>query len=168
LVTRKGHLWFIANVMKNLPDNYIYVIAGSGPQQEAIKNLIDQLNLTERIYMVGRVSDEEKNCLYQISDLFIMPNISVKGDQEGFGIVLLEAAQYGLPVIASNIEGIRDAVINQKTGYLIHEKDAEGFIDAIIEPKIDRSSLPNAVASNFGWTRIIERYYAEFQKIKAA
>ena len=117
--------------------------------------------------MLGRVSDEEKNCLYQISDLFVMPNISVKNDQEGFGIVLLEAGRYGLPIIASNIEGIRDAVFNQKTGHLIEEKDAQGFMDAIIKPNIDRSSLSDAVAAYFDWKHIIERYHQEFEKMRA-
>jgi phosphatidylinositol alpha-1,6-mannosyltransferase len=166
LVKRKGHSWFIVNVLKKLPKHYIYLIAGAGPEQDLIKGLIHELNLTHRVYLLGRVSDEEKKYLYQISDLFVMPNISVKNDQEGFGIVLLEAGRYGLPVIASNIEGIRDVVANRKTGHLIEEKDAQGFIDAIIKPEIDCSSLANTVASYFDWGHIIKRYNKEFEKMR--
>ena len=111
------------------------------------------------------MSDEEKNCLYQISDLFVMPNISVKNDQEGFGIVLLEAGRYGLPVIASNIEGIKDAVIDGKTGHLIEEKNAQGFINNITNPDIDLSLLKNIISSNFDWRNIARRYYIEFDKM---
>ncbi len=167
LVKRKGHSWFIVHVLKKLPEHYIYLIAGAGPEQDLITESIRESKLTHRVYLLGCVSDEEKNCLYQISDLFVMPNISVKNDQEGFGIVLLEAGRYGLPIIASNIEGIRDAVINQKTGHLVAEKDVQGFMDAIIKPNINRSSLPEAVASYFDWTHIIERYYEEFKKMRA-
>lgn len=167
LIKRKGHAWFLTNVFKNLPEHYIYIIAGSGPEYEAIKQVVQDFGLAYRVYLLGRVSDEEKNCLYQISDLFVMPNIRVENDQEGFGIVVLEAGRYGLPVIASNIEGIRDAVINRKTGHLIEEKDAQGFMDAIIKPDIDRSSLADTVASYFDWKHITERYYEEFEKMKA-
>ena len=165
LIKRKGHAWFIANVLNKLPENYIYIIVGSGPEQYALEELIRDLDLSNRVYLLGRVSEKEKNCLYQISDLFIMPNIGVRNDQEGFGIVLLEAGRYGLPVIATNIEGIRDAVIDRKTGYLIDEKDSQGFMNAITKPDIDRSSLTNEVVSNFDWKFIIERYNQEFEKM---
>jgi len=167
LVKRKGHGWFIANVLRLLPENFIYVIAGFGPEYEAIRETVLDLGLENRVYLLGHVTEDEKQCLYQISDLFIMPNISVKNDQEGFGIVLLEAGQHGLPVIASKIEGIRDAVIEQKTGRLIEEKDVQGFIDAILKPDIDRTSLVDVVASYFDWKHIIEMYHEEFEKMKA-
>jgi glycosyltransferase involved in cell wall biosynthesis len=166
LVKRKGHYWFIANVLKNLPVDYIYLIAGVGPEQDSLIELIRELDLTKRVYLLGRVSDEEKNCLYQISDIFVMPNISVKNDQEGFGIVLLEAGRYGLPTIASNIEGIRDAVIDRKTGFLVEEKNAQDFLNAIMNSNIDRSSLSDIIGTYFDWKCLIERYYKEFEKMK--
>lgn len=165
LVKRKGHAWFIAHVLKELPDHYRYLIAGAGAELDTIKNLVDELNLTDRVYLLGRVSDQEKNCLYQIADLFVMPNITVENDQEGFGIVLLEAGQYGLPIIASDIEGIKDVVIPEKTGYLIEEKNAQQFIHAITSANIERSSLINIVASHFGWEHVIEMYSKEFEQI---
>jgi len=166
LVKRKGHAWFIANVFKELPEDYIYLIAGAGPEKDLITELINELNLTHRVYLLGRVSDEEKNCLYEISNWFVMPNISVKNDQEGFGIVLLEAGRYGLPIIASNIEGIKDVVINQKTGYLIEEKDSQSFIKALTTSNVDRASLVGIISSHFGWGKIIEKYYEEFKQMK--
>jgi glycosyltransferase involved in cell wall biosynthesis len=165
LVARKGHEWFIANVVKDLPDNYIYLIVGMGPRREAISRLVDQLDLSERVFLLGSLPEREKNCLYQTSDLFIMPNIHIAHDQEGFGIVLLEAGRYGLPVIATSIEGIRDAVIDGKTGCLVAEKDAAAFIKKILDPGIDRSALPDAIATHFDWSRIIARYSDEFKKM---
>lgn len=165
LVKRKGHSWFISNVIKNLPDKYIYIIAGSGPELPELKKLIQEMSLSKRVFLLGNVSEDEKNCLYQISNLFIMPNISVKNDQEGFGIVVLEAGRQGLPVIASNLEGISDAVINGTTGQLIAEGNSEGFINSITNPAIDVENLKNALRSNFAWDYIIQRYYEEFEKM---
>lgn len=163
LVKRKGHTWFIANVFTKLPAQYVYLIAGDGPERESIVELLNQLDITDRVFLLGRVSDEEKNCLYQIADLFVMPNIYVKNDQEGFGIVLVEAGSYGLPVIASNIEGIRDVIIDQKTGRLVEERDAQGFIDSITNFNFERSSIFPALASSFNWDGIVKRYYQEFE-----
>jgi glycosyltransferase involved in cell wall biosynthesis len=167
LIKRKGHEWFLTNVFKNLPEQYIYIIAGLGPEYETIKQVIQNLGFVNRIYLLGHVSEEEKKCLYQISDLFIMPNIVIPGDQEGFGIVLLEAGGYGLPVIASRIEGISDAVLDRKTGRLVNEKNASGFLDAILDSGIDVSSLKDTVISSFDCAKIAKTYYSEFERMSA-
>ncbi|HCC79304.1 MAG: hypothetical protein A2X25_06260 [Chloroflexi bacterium GWB2_49_20] len=167
LVKRKGHAWFVEHVLKKLPDQYIYLIAGDGPERDSIVEVARRLDLSDRVYLLGRVSEEEKNCLYQIADLFVMPNIHVENDQEGFGIVLLEAGRYGLPVIASNIEGIRDVVIDQKTGRLIEEKDAQGFVNEIVNFNPDRTSISASLASLFNWGGIVDRYYREFEKMNS-
>ena len=67
-----------------------------------------------------------------------MPNIYDENDQEGFGIVLLEAGSYSLPSIATNIEGITDAIIDGKTAILVEEKNASAYLDAITHPNINR------------------------------
>jgi glycosyltransferase involved in cell wall biosynthesis len=165
LVKRKGHAWFIENVLISLPSHYVYLIVGDGPERNVIMDAARRLNLSHRVYLLGRVSDEEKNCLYQIADFFVMPNIRVENDQEGFGIVLLEAGYYGLPVVASNIEGIRDVVIDQKTGRLIPEKDADGFVDVILNFNTERSGISATLASFFSWERVIDQYYIAFEEL---
>jgi glycosyltransferase involved in cell wall biosynthesis len=165
LIKRKGHAWFITNVFCELPETYIYVMAGFGPEFERIKNIIQKLNLEKRVHLLGHISDEKKNCLYQISNIFIMPNISVANDQEGFGIVAIEAGSYGIPVIASDIEGIRDAIIEGSTGHLIKEKDVQAFVKAILFHNIDKSSLRDKVLSNFDCTEIAKRYIREFESL---
>ena len=102
-----------------------------------------------------------------MSDVFVMPNISVNDDQEGFGIVILEAGCHGLPVIATNIEGIQDAIIEGKTGRLIGENDVQGFIQAILTPDIDRAIITNEVLTHFGWAVIGKSYCEEFEKMAA-
>ncbi len=162
LIQRKGHEWFLYHVFKKLPESFIYIIAGTGPRQEAIVSAIQDLGLTGRVYLLGRVADEEIKCLYQISDIFVMPNIRVVNDQEGFGIVNIEAGSYGLPVVATNIEGIIDAVVEGKSGRLVEEKDHQGFIDAILNPQINTSEIKDVIASSFDVKQMVGRYADEF------
>jgi glycosyltransferase involved in cell wall biosynthesis len=165
LTERKGNYWFLENVFPKLPDEYVYVIAGDGPERKRITSLIHDLDLTDRVFILGSVSEEEKSCLYQIADLFIMPNIFVKNDQEGFGITLIEAGLHGVPVIASKIEGICDAVIDQKTGLLVEEKDAQDFLEAVMNCNIDRTNLPEIIALNFDWKNLIKEYLKNFEEL---
>jgi glycosyltransferase involved in cell wall biosynthesis len=167
LVRRKGHAWFLKHVMPKLPDRYHYLVVGSGPEREPMLNLAQELGISERVQILEHVSEEERDCIYKIADLFIMPNVLIEHDPEGFGIVILEAGYAGLPVIASNIEGIRDAVIVGKTGVLVHEKDAAAFVDAILNSRIDRSGISEAVASTFDLKDILRRYNEGFVMMAA-
>ena len=100
--------------------------------------------------------------------MFIMPNISEQNDPEGFGIVILEAGIYGLPVVASCIEGIQDAVIEGVTGRLVAEKDARAFAAAILDPGIDRAGIIPAVTEQFDWNNIATLYQQEFERLAAS
>ena len=165
LIKRKGHVWFIENVFVNLPESYVYIIAGNGCEFDHIAEVIRKRNLDKRIRLLGFVTEEEKSCLFEMADLFIMPNIHDENDQEGFGIVLLEAGSYTLPTIASNIEGIKDAIIDGETGILIEEKNAIGFIDGILHHNIDRPSIAPKLRAKYDWSEISQAYYHEFGEL---
>ena len=164
LIKRKGFAWFLENVFPLLPEETVHIIAGRGPELPALMELAVRLGLEKRIHFPGYVTEQEKNCLYQAADLFIMPNITAKNDPEGFGIVILEAGIYGLPVIATGIEGIQDAVIEGVTGRLIPEMDAPAFAAAIMDPRIDREGIIPAVMERFDWNRIATLYQQEFER----
>jgi len=165
LIPRKGHAWFIQNVFLKLPKNYVYLIAGAGPETEKIRKLSQDNALNDRMFLLGFVNEDEKACLFQLADLFIMPNIRDENDQEGFGIVLLEAGSYGLPSIASNIEGIKDAVIDGVSGLLVEEKNPQAFIDAITHLDIDRSQIASQLKQKFDWKIITQMYLGQFQSL---
>lgn len=167
LIERKGHSWFIQNVFRHLPENVIYLIAGDGPEFDEIKALVQDYAFEDRIYMLGYVSEGDKNCLFELADLFIMPNIIDPHDQEGFGIVLLEAGSHNLPSIATKIEGIPDAVIDGVSGILIEEKDAQGFIDAILNPSIKRKNIAAHLRAKYDWDMISKTYHKAFISLVA-
>jgi glycosyltransferase involved in cell wall biosynthesis len=160
LVKRKGVAWFVANVMPRLEDSYLYVVAGEGPEGRTIQNTVDRYDLHGRVLLLGAISDADRKLIYDTADVFIMPNISVPGDVEGFGIVILEAGTCGLPVVASNIQGLRDAVIDGETGYLVEERDVEGFAARIKDMNLEKHRIRKIVNTEFNWEKIYERYRA--------
>jgi len=167
LIKRKGHLWFLSNVFIKLPHHFIYIIAGAGPEFGALEREIEALGLSQRVYLLGSVTESDKLSLLKLSDLFIMPNIKVEGDQEGFGIAVLEAGSLGLPVIAANLEGITDAVVNGESGHLIGEKDADGFIGAILHADFDSALVKEVVTKRYDCENIARAYHAAFESIAA-
>ena len=130
-VKRKGHEWFIRNVMPQLNSNVHLVMGGQGPESEAIEQAIVDTGLGLRVHSLGLVAEEKLASLYSGGDLFVMPNIPVDGDMEGFGVVMLEAGLCGMPSIASRIEGIQDVVTDGVNGHCVDALDANGFADTI-------------------------------------
>jgi glycosyltransferase involved in cell wall biosynthesis len=173
-VARKGFDFFADRVFPYLPEDYIYVIAGPKPATpswiNAIRpiighNLYHNLLLASgaisihdrlvklashrRIIYVNGVSESLRNRLFAAADLFIMPNRSVAGDMEGFGLVALEATARGIPVVATGIEGIPDAVIDGKNGFLVSEGDwaaMSGIIMALLNDPQHLEEIGNRAA----------------------
>ena len=171
LARRKGVAWFITNVMPKLPNNIIYVIAGNGPDKENVINAIKESNLANRVITLGYVTDEVRNILFATCDLFIQPNIKIKGDMEGFGISVIEAGACKLPVIASRLEGLQDAIVDGKNGFLIESGDAQGYINKITELLSDKQQLKvtgeavrKFVVETYDWKIISQRYMEEISK----
>jgi glycosyltransferase involved in cell wall biosynthesis len=158
LVKRKGVAWFVEKVMSRLDPCYYYIVGGSGPEFDNIRSVIRRNNLQDRVLMLGRISDELRRLLYNAADIFVMPNITVGTDIEGFGISLLEAGSCGLPVIASNLQGIKDAVVEGQTGYLVAEGDAAGFISAIKKMDLKKEDIRSYVSERFDWSQIYKQY----------
>lgn len=131
LVKRKGLYWFIKNVFQELDKDCVLLVVGRGEEEQRIRELTNRLGFKNRIFMLGKVSDEILKLLYNSCDVFIMPNIPIEGDMEGFGIVAIEAASCGLPVIASNLEGIKDAIKDGKNGFLVEPYNVEGYMNKI-------------------------------------
>ncbi|MBU0976177.1 MAG: glycosyltransferase family 4 protein [Patescibacteria group bacterium] len=183
LSERKGGLWFIQNVMLKLPENYIYIRIGPDSTEvndlkswlglkkisygEKFKKAIKDLKLEDRVFWLGRLPFDDFKGFLKISDLFIMPNIPVEGDLEGFGIVVIEAGTVGLPVIGSAIEGIKDSVVDGKTGILIETKDAKGFIRAIEKSKgsFNRDQVREEVKRRFSVEVLVDNYKKEFMNV---
>jgi phosphatidyl-myo-inositol dimannoside synthase len=141
LVRRKGVGWFVEQVLPELPPEVVYVVAGEGPMKEEIEAGAIRTGTTQRIHVLGSVDEKTRDVLLTGADVFVMPNISVSGDMEGFGLVAVEAACKGALVLASALEGIRDAVIDGMTGILVDPERPEQYVDHIVALGSDRQQL---------------------------
>ncbi len=158
LVKRKGFAWFIEHVMTQVGNDTIYIVAGTGEEKQAIIDTIKRCNLTDRVFFLGEVTEKQKVFLFRTADFFIMPNILVKNDIEGFGLTVLEAGEYGVTVIASAIEGLLDSVLHGKTGYLVTEHDELSYLKRLQSLPLDRASVRNEAAKKFAWEKIVLMY----------
>ncbi|CAN5692182.1 glycosyltransferase family 4 protein [soil metagenome] len=162
---RKGFHWFVEQVMPRLPQQVIFLLGGEGPMSKTIREAVARNGLSDRVHLLGRVSEDDLPGIYRAADIFVMPNIPVPGDIEGFGVVMLEAGASGLPVIAADLEGIRDVVTPGSNGQLVQSGDADGFVSAIMRlltapDLLARSSARAAehTAEHFGWPAIAARH----------
>lgn len=132
LVARKGHEWFLRSVLPNLEEAH-YVVAGSGPEFTSIHHAAAAAGVTDRVHLLGAVDDDEREIVLRGVDVFVQPNIQVEGDVEGFGLVAIEAAMRGTPVVAARLEGLADAVEHERTGLLVAPADADAWLLALRE-----------------------------------
>lgn len=168
LVKRKGVEDFIRTVLPRLiaaRRDILYLVVGEGVQREGIEAAVAQTGLGEHVLLTGRVGTETLREIYAAADLFVMPNIRVANDMEGFGIVALEAAAAGLPVVAADIEGIQAAVQDGANGMLVPCGDALRYTEVILhfladeEARRDFGARAKAfVREHYAWGKIAEQY----------
>lgn len=170
MVKRKGHQWFIENVMPRLPDHFVYVTVGSGPETEAVVNATSKSYARERIVHLGRAPEALMWQAYSAADLFVMPNIRVPGDMEGFGVVLLEANIARTPAVASKMEGMLDVVTEGQNGHFCTPESADSFVTTLTE--LGESDLVafgdtarQHAIDHFGWDAVCDRYVSTLQQI---
>lgn len=169
-VKRKGHEWFIREVMPKLGDNIVYVTVGDGPEFDSIDDAIDESAFQNRIFLLGRQPDEVLKQAYAAADVFVMPNIPVEGDMEGFGIVLLEANMARTPAVASDLEGIKDVIEQDQNGYRVPTRDADTFaetVNQLLTNNLEQFSQQtrNYVQEQFSWDHVAQQYIDFFQTI---
>ena len=117
---RKNHekiIMALRNLKQKYPD-IVYLCIGYGDEEENIKQLVKELNLTSQVMFFKDISDDLKNALIAKSNIFVMPSVIHKTSVEGFGISYVEAAQYGLPSLGGKDGGAKDAIEHNKTGLI--------------------------------------------------
>lgn len=164
LVERKGIAWFVDAVlpgwMERHPDAR-FVIAGDGPERASIEASVRRRRLDGKVVLLGQIEEKEKWALLSASDLVVLPNLHVPGDIEGFGLAVLEAGASGTFVLAADLEGLRDAVIEQGNGHRVASGDPTAWAAALDALFADLGGLAakgnrarSVVAAKFGWDAI--------------
>ncbi|KON31306.1 hypothetical protein AC477_04250 [miscellaneous Crenarchaeota group-1 archaeon SG8-32-1] len=132
LYHRKGLeilLHSIPSVLKQV-SNVKFVISGKGFKQKeaSLRNLVKELGIEEHVTFLGYVPDEKLPHLYSTSDIFVLPAI-----YENFPFAILEAQSTGLPVIATNVGGIPEFLIDNENGFVISPGDSAQLIQRILD-----------------------------------
>jgi glycosyltransferase involved in cell wall biosynthesis len=173
LIERKGAAWFATNVLPMLPGDTVYVAIGEGDQREAIARAADSAGVGDRVRLPGRLGDGVVAAAYERAAAFVMPNIRVPGDMEGFGLVALEAASARTPVVASAVDGITEAVQHDRNGLLVAPGDAQVFAETLRSvlalPDADRRALGDRFARftryEYSWSTTASRYANAFTEL---
>ena len=142
----------------NIPIQYI--IIGSGEDEPRIRKLISDLKIIDNVKLLGSVDETVKNQYYKLSDVFVLVPELKKNSIEGFGIVYIEANFFKLPVIGARSGGVRIAIDDGKSGFLIEPRDVRSLIEKIIllyDNKQLRKELGqyghDRVIKSFNWTK---------------
>ena len=135
LVERKGHATVIealSTILHSFPETR-YVIVGTGPVENKLKELVQQAGLQDYVLFTGRVNDNELACWYEICDIFVMPHryLLESRDTEGCPTVFLEAGAHGKPVIGGRDGGVADAILHDRTGLIIDGTDATKLAESV-------------------------------------
>jgi phosphatidylinositol alpha-1,6-mannosyltransferase len=164
-VRRKGHAWFASEVMPRLSPDVQLWLAGDGPEAAVIEAAARRAGVAKRVRRLGALPEARLEALYRGADLFVMPNVPVPGDIEGFGLVMLEANLNGMPVVAADFEGLAEVVTEGVNGRLAPALDADAFARVIGELQRDRAGRAALglggeahVRRKFGWAPVAERH----------
>ena len=196
-VKRKGFSWFVKEVVPHLEDDIVLLMIGPrkgqlpaywkflprfiqkqlelaigvSTDEAALTEVLQQPTIQHKAIQVGKLPFSEVLQLLSAAHLFVMPNIQVPGDMEGFGLVALESTIRGMPVLAADIEGIKDAIIDGKNGHLLASKNAAVWIDTI-HLLLDHPTAVHAwskkakqfTIDNYSWGIMVEGYEAVFEQ----
>ncbi len=127
LSRRKAQDLVIQAVAKLNNPHLKYFIVGSGPMEKNLRKMIKDYNLEKQVFVLTDVADNNLPYYYNLADIFVLPHRHEKEDIEGFGIVFLEAAMFGLPIIAGSSGGVTDILTDQKNALLVKNDDLDGL-----------------------------------------
>ncbi len=156
-------------ILQKHPDVKLLV---AGKNSEQMQGMVDELGISHAVELLGFISDEERNCLYNAVDAAIFPSI-----YEPFGIVALEAMAAGCNVIASSVGGLSEVVKHMNTGITVLANNPESIAWAVDQLFRDperaerlRKEALNQVHTYYAWPKIaqatLELYRAVLEERK--
>ena len=149
--------------LKQLYPDIVYICIGYGDEEENIKKLVEELDLTSQVMFFKYISTDLKNALVAKSNIFVMPSIIHKTSVEGFGIAYVEAAQSGVPSLGGKDGGASDAIDHDVTGLICDGNNLDDIyssLNSMIENKkyIELGKNAQRHVAKFQWDKILEEY----------
>ena len=140
-----------------------YAVAGVGEDAAYLAALVGELGMGDAVHMLGALSEDELPRWLNACDAFAMPNREINGDNEGFGMVFIEAAACGKTSVAGIAGGTGSAVLHNETGLRVDGGSVEAVADAVralcrdrgLRTRLERAALTRA-REQFAWDRVAE------------
>ncbi|WP_231949030.1 glycosyltransferase [Paenarthrobacter nicotinovorans] len=170
LVEKKGTAYLIrafAALVKVIPEARLRII-GSGPLEAHLKSQVAGLDLTRHVDFLGVQPHKRVLQELQKARVLCLPSVTAaSGDQEGLGQVLLEAGAMGRPVVATNHGGIADAIVHDRTGLLVGERDILALADALTIILEDQSLAQRLGAAARAYVEQDFNVFLQAEKVEA-
>ncbi|MBX4189060.1 glycosyltransferase [Candidatus Parcubacteria bacterium] len=168
---RKGQ-YDTLQAFKILHDEYpqaVYIMVGKSEDKkyrEKIDMFIKDHNLGNAVKIITHISnDRELAYLYSSAHVFALNSRNESGHFEGFGLVILEAAQFGVPAVGSRNCGIEDAIVDGVTGYLVNQGDIKSIHEAFLRALQLPKDKIQGFAESFSWNRTVSAYIDEYNSV---
>jgi glycosyltransferase involved in cell wall biosynthesis len=145
------------------PEPYLIMI-GDGPLREELLNESKRLGISDRVRLPGFVSEEEKLRYYQAADVFAIPSLG-----DAFGLVVLEAAAFGLPIVASDLDVFKTLIKDGHDGLIFqrgNEEDLYSKLEMLLQNDEKRAAIgveARKTAERYGWDTILSEYEALYR-----
>lgn len=163
IVSAKKNFHTLISMMEYLPE-FALIIAGNNKSEYAqqIKNKINEKGLSDRIFLIGEISDPEKNWLYKNCQAFVFPSLS-----EGFGLPVIESFYYGRPTTISNKSSLPE-IGKDFTHYFqnFDPKSMASNIERAISTHTPKKSIEqNKYALSYSWNKAAEEYLKFYKEV---
>jgi glycosyltransferase involved in cell wall biosynthesis len=154
-----------ANIVVKKNSTIIFLVVGNGPDFNKVELKIKQLGIEEKFRLTGFVADEDLPLYYNTADFFVLPSKS----GEGLPLVALEAMACGLPVIATNVGGIGE-IMMEEYGQLVPANNPKLLADAILglsafDSLSLKRELRTAMEQMYGWESNVERLVEIYEEL---
>ncbi len=163
---RKGLDYLLHAVSQIADPNISFRIVGDGPHFQKLKELSLRQGIGDRVTFAGRLAREAVRREFQTSDIFVLPSL-----WEGQGIVFLEAMASGLPIVATNIAGVRGMLEDGANALLVPPRDSRALADAV-ERLAQSPELRARLASEglrrvaeYDWNQLVQRVISLYSSI---
>lgn len=170
LIESKGIL-FLMSIMPKLLNKYdtTFLIVGDGELENELKDKVKKQNLQDKIILAGKIQHNDIPKIYNSSDIIVFPSLW----EEPFGGITLEAMASKLPVLGSSIGGIKDTILDKKTGFLIKPGNAREWktkLELLIKNKELRKKMGNAgyayLKKDYDLTKITQQIIKIYKQLK--
>ena len=159
LIERKG-IDLLLKALAKVKRDYSLYLAGDGAEKASLKELAEELKISDKVHFLGQLNRDELLKHYADSDLFILPT-----REDCFALVILEAMCSGLPIVCSKYaDGAYDLIEEGKNGFIVDPYDETGFAESIEkvlgskELRDDMKKNSNEILERFRFANIAKGY----------